>query len=57
MKIEITSAQLEAIKNMSDDVSGMIGGGDSQVNKNWNHYVRIIDRMLEKNNLPPRGFK
>jgi hypothetical protein len=42
---------------MSDDVSGMIGGGDSQVNKNWNHYVRIIDRMLEKNNLPPRGFK
>lgn len=59
MKIEITEAQLEAIKRMADTLSAMIGVCDSEsdFDKEVTHSVRLIDRMLEKNNLAPRDYK
>lgn len=55
MKIEITPAQLEAIKHLADDISAMIGsnGEEDQI---WERKVMLIDRMLKKNNLAPRDF-
>jgi len=55
MKIEITEAQLQAIKNLADDMRAMIGCSDSD--KEWKHNVKLIDKMLEKNKLKPRDFK
>jgi hypothetical protein len=49
MKVEITKAQLEAIKCLTDTVSGMIGGYDEDYNKEAIHNVRLIDRFLKKN--------
>lgn len=56
LKVDITPAQLEVIKDLTDDISGMIGsGGDSD--EVWLRKVKIVDRFLAKNNLPPRKFK
>jgi hypothetical protein len=54
MKIEITKSQLEAIKSMADDLSSMAGGKDS--GETWKKYVKSVDDMLKKNNLPKRDF-
>lgn len=55
MKIEVTKAQLEAIKSIADDISTMIGCGDDD--SKWKHNVKMVDDMLSKNGLKPRDFK
>ena len=57
MKIEVTKAQLEAIKDLTNDCSAMVGGGDEKTDKLWKHRIMMIDKMLTKNNLKPRDFK
>ena len=54
MKVEITKAQIEAIKSMTDDISSM--AGQTVCDDRWFRYVRLVDRFLNKNNLPPRNF-
>lgn len=54
MKVEITCAQLEAIKSMTDEVSAMCGGGGDDAD--WRRYIMLVDRMLKKNSLSPRDF-
>lgn len=49
MKIDVTPAQLEAIKNLADDCDSMIGSGGYEEDRIWSRYIRLIDRMLEKN--------
>lgn len=49
MKIEITKAQLDAIKKLTDDIDAMIGSAQGENDEIWSKYVRLIDRMLEKN--------
>ena len=55
MKIEITEAQLEAIKTITNDISAMVGC--SEDDKCWKKCVRLIDNMLKKNNLKERDYK
>lgn len=49
MKLEVTKAQLEAIKYLTDDCAGMIGGGCEEADRIWSKHIRLIDRMLRKN--------
>ncbi|EOW6706698.1 hypothetical protein ACOZ1A_000155 [Cronobacter malonaticus] len=56
MKLDVTPAQLEAIKRMADDVDAMIGCSDAASDKAWSRNVDLIDRMLAKNGLS-RHFK
>lgn len=49
MKLEVTKAQLEAIKALTDDCAGMIGGGCEEADRIWSKHIRLIDRMLRKN--------
>ncbi len=49
MKIEITKAQLEAVIAVRDDIHAMIGCGEDD--RQWEKNVKLIDRMLKKNNL------
>ncbi len=56
MKLDVTPAQLEAIKRMVDDVDSMIGCGEAASDKAWERNVNLIDRMLAKNGLS-RYFK
>lgn len=51
MKIEITKAQLEATKNLTDDIDAMIGAAPGENDELWSKYVKLIDRMLEKNGI------
>ncbi len=48
MKIEITKAQLQAIKNMKDDIEAMIGCGEDD-DIQWKKNIRIVNSMLKKN--------
>lgn len=54
MKIEITKVQIESIKSMADDISAMVGKGESD--KDWVRYIKNVDKMLETNKLPKRRF-
>lgn len=56
MKIDVTPAQLEAIKRLADDCASMIGCGNYEADKVWSRNVELIDRMLESNGLS-RNFK
>ncbi|HBR6888702.1 TPA: hypothetical protein ACU94S_001994 [Klebsiella aerogenes] len=56
MKINVTLAQLEAIKRLADDCAAMIGCGNYEADKAWSRNVELIDRMLESNGLS-RDFK
>lgn len=47
MKIEVTKRQLEAIINLTDSMSGMIGTGNDF--DDHQKEIKIIDRMLKKN--------
>ena len=47
MKVEITRAQIEAIKSLTDDADSMIGASDRD--KYWVKYIKLIDRFLENN--------
>ncbi|HBW6841816.1 MULTISPECIES: hypothetical protein [Klebsiella pneumoniae complex] len=49
MKINVTPAQLEAIKRLADDCDSMIGCGNYEADKAWSRNVKLIDRMLESN--------
>lgn len=49
MKLDVTPAQLEAIKKLTDDCCSMIGGGDEETDALWSKYIDLIDRMLKKN--------
>ena len=55
MQIKITKEQLEAIKGLSDDISSMIGCGETD--ERWEKQVKLIDKMLSDNKLKPRAFK
>lgn len=59
MTINITNAQLEAIKRMADALSSMIGSCDekSSFDKDITHDIKMLDKMLENNKLKPRDFK
>ena len=54
MKLDVTSARLEAIKSMADEMSAMIGSSDND--DNWARYVKHVDNLLKRNNLPKRDF-
>lgn len=56
MKINVTPAQLEAIKRLTDDCDSMIGCGNYEADKAWSRNVKLIDRML-KNNGHTRDFE
>lgn len=53
MNIEISIAQLKAIKLLADDCNAMIGGAETD--ESWEKAVAHIDQMLNKNGLAPRG--
>ena len=55
MQIKITKEQLEAIKSLTDDISSMIGCGETD--ERWEKQVKLIDKMLSNNKLEPRAFK
>ena len=55
MQIEIRKEQLEAIKDLTDDISSMIGCGETD--ERWEKQVKLIDKMLSDNKLKPRAFK
>lgn len=55
MKVEITEAQLNAVCNAADTLSGMIGVG-SEFDDEAKHTIKMIDRFLKKNGLK-RKFK
>jgi len=44
IKLEVTEAQLTAIVNMTNDISAMIGCGESDIE--WKKNVRLVDRIL-----------
>lgn len=54
-KIEITEAQLKAIKSIADDMEGMIGGADDDTH--WLRNIKHVDNLLKRNGLSPRSFK
>lgn len=55
MKVEITPAQLKAIMEITDTVSGMLGvGSDFDIIEGKN--IKLIDRFLKKNGFK-RDFK
>lgn len=56
MKINVTPAQLEAIKRLADDCASMIGCGNYEADNAWLRNVKLIDRMLESNGHS-RNFK
>lgn len=56
MKVEITKAQLNAIKHLCDDCEAMLGGsGDGSESKTencddiWGKQIKLIDRFFIKN--------
>ena len=49
MKLEVTPAQLEAIKRLTDDCASMVGCGEDESDKAWSKNIDLIDRMLKKN--------
>ena len=55
MKIDVTPAQLKAIKDMADDMSAMIGC-DAEGDYIWERLIKHVDNMLKMNDLPPRNF-
>ncbi|HHT2833870.1 TPA: hypothetical protein ACTYSZ_004948 [Klebsiella aerogenes] len=48
-KLNVTPAQLEAIKRMTDDMASMIGCCEEESAPSWRHYVQLIDLMLSEN--------
>ncbi|WP_265495017.1 hypothetical protein [Providencia heimbachae] len=49
MKLEVTKAQLEAIKSLADDCAAMLGSGSEEADRIWSKHIQLIDRMLRKN--------
>lgn len=45
----LTEAQFSALVDITDTMSGMIGGGDVDFDSGQSKNVLLIDRMLEKN--------
>ncbi|BBV91315.1 MAG: hypothetical protein E6661_07140 [Enterobacter sp.] len=56
MKLDVTPAQLEAIKRLTDDCASMVGCGEEESDKAWSKNIDLIDRMLKKNGHE-RDFK
>ncbi|ELR7052261.1 hypothetical protein QRK99_001131 [Escherichia coli] len=56
MKLDVTPAQLEAIKRLTDDCASMVGCGEAESDKAWSRNIVLIDRMLKKNGHE-RDFK
>lgn len=56
MKLDVTPAQLEAIKRLTDDCASMVGCGEEESGKAWSKNIDLIDRMLKKNGHE-RDFK
>ena len=56
MKLDVTRQQLEAIKELTDNMSAMIGTVSDEFNKINRRHIKRIDSMLKRNNLPPRDF-
>lgn len=56
MKINITPKELALIVDMADEISAMMGSDHEESNKAWNIYVKNVDKVLKKNNLPPRIY-
>lgn len=56
MKLDVTPAQLEAIKRLTDNCRTMIGSGEGESDKAWSRNIALIDRMLKKNGHE-RDFK
>lgn len=48
-KLNVTPAQLEAIKRMTDDMASMIGCREEESVVSWRNYVQLIDLMLLEN--------
>lgn len=57
MKLDVTPAQLKAIKEMADNVSSSIGCGNEEFDELSAHQVEMVDAMLKQNNLPPRDYQ
>lgn len=50
MKVEITKAQLQAIREIAEQEDAMLGcSDDDSIRIKW---LRLIDRFFEKNGMP-----
>jgi len=49
MKIEITETELQNIGQMANSFERMLSGLDEEVEKRYSRYIRLVDRLLEKN--------
>lgn len=49
VKLKLTKQQFNSLVNAIDDISSMIGGGDSD--EEWQKIVDNLDKMLKSNNL------
>ena len=49
MKLQVTKYQLNAIMNITDEASAMIGSSDEDITRIL--WIKAIDRMLKKNGL------
>lgn len=47
IKLEVTEAQLEAIIELTNEASAMLGTGDDAI-KSVSKWIRQVDRMLKK---------
>jgi len=56
IKLNVTPNQLNAIKELADDCSSMIGAGNYENDIVWINKIELIDAMLERNNLPKRQY-
>lgn len=58
MKVDITPAQLKAIKEMTDTVSStLVSSFDEALSRESAHQVKMVDAFLKRNNLPRRDYK
>ncbi len=57
MKVDITPAQLKAIKDMTDDLDAQLGNFDDEPHAIAKHQIKMVDAFLKRNGLPARRFE
>ncbi len=57
MKVDITPAQLKAIKDMTDDLDSQRDSFDDEPHTIAKHQIKMVDAFLKRNDLPARRFE